>query len=266
MSVEAVEGRDAGIARSEVALRQTRTLIQQDKCNSVVYKVVGEEVGIAEERADDRQAEKLWIESALRGDKNAYRALVERYQQRVFCVALEITRSREDAEDVAQETFVKAYLSLKDFKGESSFYTWLYRIAFNMAVDVKRKIGRRGGQAVEFDERQVGTTVETMGSSAPTPDVALQNREELKQLASALRDLSEEHRIVMTLREIDGLSYDEIADVLGISKGTVMSRLHYARKRLQSALMQQGVSGSEDESGARSESMILNAKGKEVLL
>lgn len=267
MRFEVAAQSQSGEPRTLGSAKATRQINAQALCKAKVFEFVEEDVGKAEEeRQDDREAEKLLVASALRGDKNAYRALVERYQQRVFYVAFEITRSREDAEDVAQETFVKAYLSLKDFKGESSFYTWLYRIAFNMAIDVRRKTGRRGGQAVELDERHVGATVETMSAPGPAPDVALQNQQEMQHLARALNELSEEHRIVMTLREIDGLSYEEIADVLGISKGTVMSRLHYARKRLQSVLAQHGIGSGEEQTGGLSENMILNRKGKEVLL
>lgn len=187
----------------------------------------------------EREAEARLIEAVQRGDRDAYRDLVDRYRRRVVALALEVTRSSEDAEDVAQETFVKAFLSLKDFKGQSSFYTWIYRIALNMAIDVRRKVARQGGKALEFDERVA------LGASdlklAEEPDKTLERKQDAQVLEAALQELSEEHRIVLTLRELDGLSYDEIADVVGISKGTVMSRLHYARKRVQTSLAERGV-------------------------
>lgn len=170
------------------------------------------------------------------GDKEAYRSLVERYQERVYGLAFEILKSREDAEDVAQESFVKAYLSITEFKGESSFYTWLYRIVYNMAIDFKRKIARRGGEKAEFDET-VAYDADGILGRVEGPQEQILRQEQRHQIRAALDSISEEHRVVITLREVDGLSYEEIAKVTGISRGTVMSRLHYARKKVQSVLI-----------------------------
>jgi len=178
------------------------------------------------------------------GNTDAYRVLVEKYQKRAYLLALEIVRSPEDAEDLVQESFVKAYLSLRDFKQDSAFYTWLYRIVHNMAIDYRRKMARRGGAHVEFDERMVQGAVPRNEEKASTsvlenriegPQEALLRKEREARLRSALKEISEEHRIAITLREVDGLSYDEIAEVTGVAKGTVMSRLHYARKKIQAA-------------------------------
>jgi RNA polymerase sigma-70 factor (ECF subfamily) len=178
------------------------------------------------------------------GDKDAYRRLVEKYQKRAFHLAFEVVRSHEDAEDVVQESFVKAYLSLRDFKQDAAFYTWLYRIVYNMAVDYRRKIARRGGPTLEFDERML-QGAEPRSEERPSsnvvenriegPQEALLRKEREQRLRAALGEISEEHRLAITLREVDGLSYDEIADVMGVAKGTVMSRLHYARKKIQAA-------------------------------
>jgi RNA polymerase sigma-70 factor (ECF subfamily) len=184
------------------------------------------------------------VKRASSGDKSAYRVLLEKYQQRVLAIAFDVVKSREDAEDVAQETFVKAYLSLPDFKGESSFYTWLYRIAYNMAIDFRRRSNRRGGAAVEFDESRVEGVADeslTLQNRFGTPHELMIRKEESQQIQKVLAELSEEHRAVVTLREIDGMSYEEIAEVIGVSKGTVMSRLHYARKRLQQGLAALGM-------------------------
>jgi RNA polymerase sigma-70 factor (ECF subfamily) len=184
------------------------------------------------------------------GDREAYRALVERYQGRLLHIALEIVKSREDAEDVVQETFVKAFLSLGNFKGESSFYTWIYRICTNMAIDIRRKVARRGGTHVEYKEsnvvqRSVGgesadsggaTTLPEHLQNVEGPHDALIRKETGKKLQDVLSDMSPEHREIVVLREVDGLDYEEIADALGVAKGTVMSRLFYARKALQKAL------------------------------
>lgn len=204
------------------------------------------------------------VAKASAGDKDAYRLLVEKYQQRVFAIAFDVVRSREDAEDIAQESFVKAYLSLPEFKGESSFYTWLYRIAYNMAIDFKRRIVRRGGAPVEFDETRVDAVAEgsgTLQNRFGSPQDLMLRKEESQQIQKVLTEISPEHRTVITLREIEGLSYEEIADVVGVSKGTVMSRLHYARKYLQQGLQALGMRAnhqqdSEEELPAQDEKEI----------
>ena len=183
----------------------------------------------------DKCKEAELVRQSVRGDKEAYHSLVEMHQDRVFALAYEVLRNKEDAEDVAQESFVKAYLSLKDFKGEASFYTWLYRIVYNMAIDLKRKTKVRGGSAAELDESAEGDE-DFLRSKVAGPHEAALRREELLQLCSALDKISEEHRAVVILREVHGLSYAQIAKVSGVSSGTVMSRLHYARKRLQELL------------------------------
>lgn len=187
------------------------------------------------------------VAATRKGDREAYKTLVERYQSRIFSMALDIVKNREDAEDVVQESFVKAFLSLDKFKGESSFFTWLYRIAFNMAVDVKRKSARRGGNHFEYKESlgvsSSGSNAADMGDTlgAPVqhvegPHEALARKQTGRKIQEVLRELSDDHRAVITLREIDGLNYDEIAEALSIPRGTVMSRLFYARKALQKAL------------------------------
>ena len=197
------------------------------------------------------------------GDREAYRTLVERYQGRLLAMALDILKTREDAEDVVQETFVKAFLSLGQFKGESSFYTWLYRICFNMAVDIRRKAARRGGTHLEYkDQVSVNTAAERswdqgsslgsdIGQRVEGPHDALARKELGRKIQEVLGELSEEHRAVITLREIDGLDYEEIAVAIGAPKGTVMSRLFYARKALKKALQEFAPAVSQEESNER---------------
>lgn len=188
-----------------------------------------------------------------KGNRNLYRFLVERYEQRAFHIALQIVGKQEDAEDIVQESFVKAYLALNDFRGSSSFYTWLYRIVFNMAVDFKRRLKRRGGEPLEFDEQLDSDGGEELGAAwhgvIDSPQESLLRQERVARFSQAMQELSEEHRAVITLREVDGLSYEEIAEIVGVSKGTVMSRLHYARKKLQERLrdlVSYGNSGDDD--------------------
>lgn len=209
------------------------------------------------------------VRMTLQGDKEAYRALVERYQGRLFTTALDIVKTREDAEDVVQETFVKAFLSLGQFKGQSSFYTWLYRICFNMAIDIRRKAGRRGGTHLEFKEHlgvnrsaveggareSGGGGVGLLPQRVEGPHDALARKELGRKIQEVLATLSEEHRAVIMLREIDGLDYEEIAKAIGVPKGTVMSRLFYARKALQKALEEFApeLSGDGSTEGASNE-------------
>jgi RNA polymerase sigma-70 factor, ECF subfamily len=190
------------------------------------------------------------VELSLRGDKLAYRQLFEKYSSRLIHVAFDVVKNREDAEDIVQEAFVKAYLSLGSFKGASSFYTWIYRIVINLAVDLRRKLSRRGGDAFEYDETVVvgkgGSLNESSdgGSSGINsnqnvnwnPMTAFLRKQQSAKISEALNSLSEEHRRTILLREFDGLSYEEISEATGVNLGTVMSRLYYARKRLQQLL------------------------------
>ncbi len=196
-------------------------------------------LGAASESGHDETAAELaLVERAGQGDRDAYRILVEKYQNRVFSLVLSMVKSREDAEDIVQESFVKAYLSLKNFRGESSFYTWIYRVAYNMAIDFQRRNTRRNGVVTEVraaggdDEPRPVEGVARDGN----PEESAHRKELAATLDEALAGLSEEHRAVIMLREVDGLSYAEIADSLGVSQGTVMSRIHYAKKYLQRAL------------------------------
>jgi len=189
------------------------------------------------------------VSATLRGDRDAYRQLVERYQGRLLRVAFDIVQNTSDAEDIVQESFVKAFLSLDKFKNQSSFYTWLHRITFNMAVDLQRKNQRRGGQHFEYkeefnvlnnirgpnNESKDGEEV-PLSQGLEGPQEALLRKETGKKIEKVFSQLSDEHRAVITLREIDGLDYEEIAAALGVPRGTVMSRLFYARKALQDAL------------------------------
>lgn len=186
--------------------------------------------------------EQALISQSAQGDREAFRALVERYQGRLLRLVRTLVRSREDAEDIVQESFVKAYQSLRGFRGDASFYTWLYRIAFNMAIDFKRKVARKAQDSHveinELDKRQ------GLASSDASPAEIIQVKEDRELISSALKELSEDHRAVIVLREVDGLSYEEIAKITGVSIGTVMSRLHYARKKLQERLSQVAPPGS----------------------
>jgi RNA polymerase sigma-70 factor (ECF subfamily) len=139
-----------------------------------------------------------------------------------------LLRNREDALEVAQEAFFRAYRKIKSFQGGSSFYTWLYRIAVNMAIDSQRRQKRN---PLDFRETMDGL-FEERNEVARDPFSDVHDRELREKLVSAINDLTPEHRAVIILRTVEGLSYKDIGEILGCSEGTVMSRLHYARKRL----------------------------------
>jgi RNA polymerase sigma-70 factor (ECF subfamily) len=186
--------------------------------------------------ADEQQL----VRRAKRGDHKAFRILMERYRRKVYSIAYGMVRDPEAALDISQEVFIKVHRYLGSFQGSSSFYTWLYRISINLSIDYLRKQGRH--DAVDYDDmllRREPDDAEAM--VMPTmldvdPQKALDRKELGMQLAKAFEKLSEKHRAVLLLREVEGLSYEEIAKVLKIHKGTVMSRLHHARKNLQLAL------------------------------
>ncbi len=178
------------------------------------------------------------VERAQTGDHDAFRLLVERYQRRLLAIAFGVVRNHEDALDVVQEAFVKVYKHIDKFQGSSSFYTWVYRITVNLSIDVLRKRARH--HEVDYDDtlQRKNSGNEPMSPSllGVNPARVYQRRELLEQLDEALKNLSEKHRTIILLREVKGLSYSEIAEILNISKGTVMSRLHHARRNLQEAL------------------------------
>ena len=186
----------------------------------------------------ERSDGELVRESRL-GDKEAFRELVERYQRKIVSVALGMVHNPDDALEIAQETFVKAFESLGGFKGESSFYTWLYRIVVNRAIDFRRR--ERRHPTVALDDRDGQGTGEgyedTLKEERPNdPYQQVQAREVGDRVSAAINELTPDHKAVILLREVEGLSYEEISRVMQCSKGTVMSRLHYARKKLQKKL------------------------------
>lgn len=178
------------------------------------------------------------VKRSQAGDSRAFDALVTRYRGKVYAMTYHMIQNEAEAWDLSQEAFIKAWRALPQFKLDSSFYTWLYRIAHNVTYDWLRK-KRISGEG-EFDdsrtEHKVAAGAEAVPHGDPSPDVAL-NRVELGQrIHEAIAKLSPEHQQVILLREIEGLAYEEIAQTVPCSLGTVMSRLFYARKKLQELL------------------------------
>jgi RNA polymerase sigma-70 factor (ECF subfamily) len=175
------------------------------------------------------------VEEALGGNPASFQLLVERYEQRIFNLIRHYTRNPVEIEDLAQETFLKVYRRLSSFQRQSSFYTWLYRIAVNTILDSLKRRGRSPVQAVEDLE-----AVPVPPSSAVQSPSATLEREELARIThDVLEQLPEIFRTVLVLREYEDMAYQDIADLLGISIGTVESRLFRARARFKERLLQQ---------------------------
>lgn len=186
---------------------------------------------LPEETQDDRDL----VERARRGDREAFGALVRCYQDRAFNLAYQMLRNREEALDVAQEAFARAYASLPTFKGESSFTTWLHRIVVNLGIDSLRRTQRSG--TVAYDDTRA-TPEEGEGDlpAVDDPAAALEMKQVRDLLARGIARLPAAQRAVLLLREVEGLSYEEISRLVGCNLGTVMSRLFYARRRLRQVL------------------------------
>jgi RNA polymerase sigma-70 factor (ECF subfamily) len=185
----------------------------------------------------DRDAEAELLIAVKAGDATAYRGIVEKYQNRVYALVYGMVRNREDARDLTQDAFVKAYNSLDSFRLESSFYTWLYRIAMNLAIDFLRKRQRQG--TTSFDEavasRDDGGSVAEIHHT-DDPRRTLERKRLYDRIMASLEQLPADQKQVILLRELEGLSYKEISEIMDIPEGTVMSRLFYARKKLQKLL------------------------------
>ena len=191
------------------------------------------------------------VAQARRGDLSAFEELVTRYEKRVYAIALRSSGSPEDAADITQEVFLKVWRSMESFRGDSGFSTWLFRITMNLCVDHARRRQTPPQtqplvQGEEDDERPIPDT-------APTPEEHLENSELGRELAAALDEVSDEHRRIVLLRDVSGMSYTEIAEVLEISEGTVKSRLSRARIALRKILLKRGnlfhLSPSKDTKG-----------------
>ncbi|MCO5045423.1 MAG: sigma-70 family RNA polymerase sigma factor [Kiritimatiellae bacterium] len=178
------------------------------------------------------------VSQAKDGNYAAYEELIRRYQRRVYALIYGMTGHNQDTEDLVQEVFVKTYHSLSGFKGDSAFFTWIYRIAVNRTINFLKKRKRRASdvslddadQAIERDP----TFLELRSRESPTRDIALEELQ--KKLNAALQTLSEKHRTVVVLHDIQGMPHEEIARIMDCSTGTVRSRLFYARQQLQREL------------------------------
>lgn len=185
-----------------------------------------------------RAEEDALVRRAQKGDLAAYDELVRRYQERIYATVYHMTSNHEDANDLAQESFIKGYQALKSFKGGSSFYTWLYRIAVNKTINFLKQRKNRSAMSLndlDFNAEKDPDLVALISDRTPRRDAALGELQ--KKLNEAMQKLSEPHRMVVTLHDVQGLAHEEIAEIMECNVGTVRSRLFYARQQLQGYLL-----------------------------
>jgi len=187
--------------------------------------------------SDKAPDELALVERARKGDLSAYDDLVRRYQERIYATLYNMTSNHEDANDLAQEAFIKAYQALKSFKGGSSFYTWIYRIAVNRTINFLKQRKNRTHLSLndlDFNAENDPDLVALISEKTPRREVNLAELQE--KLNAAMQKLSEDHRLVVTLHDVQGLSHEEIGEIMDCNTGTVRSRLFYARQQLQAYL------------------------------
>lgn len=191
----------------------------------------------AQERAIERDLDIALVKQVQEGNIRAFDQLIKRYRERLYSVVYNVLSNREDAADITQEAFIKAFKSIDKFKGNSSFFTWIYRIAVNAAIthSKKRRWKRFFSFEVMQEEGSEGELIDRLASESESTKSAFLG-ELQEKLNEALQTLSINHRTVVVLHEVEGLSHQEIADIMGCSEGTVRSRLHYAKQQLQSLL------------------------------
>jgi len=186
---------------------------------------------------DSEAADLVLVQRAQRGDMSAYDELVRRYQERVYATIYHMTANHEDAGDLAQETFIKGYSALKTFKGDSSFYTWVYRIAVNKTINFVKQRKNKSHLSLngfDFHAEHDPDMVNLVSDKTPRREAGLSELQE--QLNGAMQKLSPVHRLVVALHDVQGLPHEEIATIMDCNIGTVRSRLFYARQQLQALL------------------------------
>jgi RNA polymerase sigma-70 factor (ECF subfamily) len=185
----------------------------------------------------DREVDQQLVERAQRGDKRAFELLVLKYQRKLGRLLSRFVRDPAEVEDVTQEAFIKAYRALPSFRGDSAFYTWLYRIGINTAKNYLVALGRRAPTTTSFDSEEAeGFEDADQLRDANTPESELEGKEIAAAVNRAVDALPEDLRTAITLREIEGLSYEEIANVMGCPVGTVRSRIFRAREAIAAEL------------------------------
>lgn len=204
---------------------------------AVGFKALEKTIVSSPERQHEADADWVVVQQVQQGDVAAFDRLIMKYRERVYGVVYNMTSNREDAADLTQDVFIKAFQSINRFAGQSSFFTWLYRIAVNSTLTHLRKAKLRTFFSFEkINDEDKSADIINLLTDKRGADRELFVKELQEKLNEAMQKLSIKHRTVVTLFEIDGLSHEEIADIMNCSVGTVRSRLHYAKQLLQSEL------------------------------
>ena len=178
------------------------------------------------------------VRQAQKGNEEAFGTLVQLYHERVYGVVYRFVNNAEEAKDLSQQTWIKVWKKLNTFEGKAAFFTWVYRVASFVSLDYVRKRKRRRETSIpEGWEPEADVGAESAESRQSRPDRALEHAEVGLRFDAALEGLTPEHRMALTLREVEGLSYEDIAKVMNCRKGTVMSRIYYARRNVQEQMM-----------------------------
>ena len=199
--------------------------------------IMAEPVEPTEPESPALEDESALVRRARRGDLQAYDGLVKRYQERIYATIYHMTSNHEDANDLAQESFIKAFQALKSFKGGSTFYTWLYRIAVNKTINFLKQRKNRTHMSlndIDFNAEHDPDLMALISENTPRRDAGLTELQ--NKLNEALLKLSEPHRLVIILHDVQGQSHEEIAEIMDCNIGTVRSRLFYARQQMQAEL------------------------------
>ena len=199
--------------------------------------IMAEPVERTESESPAPELESELVARARRGDLAAYDDLVKRYQERIYATIYHMTSNHEDANDLAQDSFIKAFQALKSFKGGSTFYTWLYRIAVNKTINFLKQRKNRQHMSlndIDFNAEHDTDLIALISEKTPRRDAGLNELQ--KKLNEALLKLSEPHRLVVVLHDVQGQSHEEIAEIMDCNIGTVRSRLFYARQQMQAEL------------------------------
>ena len=191
-----------------------------------------------DQRAAEAEEDRVFIAQAQHGDTSAFRRLVERHQRRAHAHAYSLLRDDNDAREVVQEAFLRVHKNLATFEGSSAFYTWLYRIVTNLSIDRMRRPGRKTAEFADDRNHEDANAEFPLISriDGADPIDVIRRKEIARRVQAALEALPPYHRGVILLREVEGLSYEEMAQAMNVSKGTIMSRLFHARQKLQRAL------------------------------
>jgi RNA polymerase sigma-70 factor (ECF subfamily) len=198
---------------------------------------MAESVERTETESPAPEEESELVRRARKGDLQAYDDLVKRYQERIYATIYHMTSNHEDANDLAQESFIKAFQALKSFKGGSTFYTWIYRIAVNKTINFLKQRKNRTHMSlndIDFNAEHDTDLIALISDNTPRRAAGLTELQ--KKLNEALLKLSESHRLVVVLHDVQGQSHEEIAEVMNCNIGTVRSRLFYARQQMQAEL------------------------------